>query len=120
VHPVIYAADIGSITAENFDWARLDVQQDSLRVERDGGAEIADLVEAVVPDPTAGEVSPWASSAPFSSQFPPMHFSWARRASVRAIVTSGRWPSHASIWFESCRGHQVKAYFGHLRATTGQ
>lgn len=50
MHPVIYAADIGSVTAGNFGWARLDVQRDSVRVEHDGGTEIADLVEAVAHD----------------------------------------------------------------------
>jgi len=50
VHPVIYAADIGSVAAGNFGWARLDAEHDSVRVEHDRGTEIADLVEAVAHD----------------------------------------------------------------------
>jgi hypothetical protein len=44
VEPVIYAADIGSITAGNFGWARLDPEQGSTQVERNDGTEIAELV----------------------------------------------------------------------------
>jgi hypothetical protein len=50
VNPVIYAADIGSVSAGNFGWARLDAQHGSVQVEHDGGTEIAELVEAVAHD----------------------------------------------------------------------
>ena len=49
MHPVIYAADIGSVTAGHFWWA-LDVDNESLHVEHSAGTEIADLVEAVARD----------------------------------------------------------------------
>jgi hypothetical protein len=50
VHPVIYAADIGSITSGNFGWARLDPEENSTQVERNDGTEIAELVDAVAYD----------------------------------------------------------------------
>jgi alkylated DNA nucleotide flippase Atl1 len=50
VHPVIYAADIGSITSGNFGWARIDPEQGSAYVERNDGTEIAELVDAVAFD----------------------------------------------------------------------
>jgi hypothetical protein len=50
VHPVIYAADIGSIASGNFGWARLDPEQGSAQVERNNGTEIAELVDAVAYD----------------------------------------------------------------------
>ena len=51
MQPVIYAADIGSIAGGKFGWARIDLEQDDIDVERDhDGAEIAELVEAVVGD----------------------------------------------------------------------
>jgi alkylated DNA nucleotide flippase Atl1 len=50
VNPVIYAADIGSVTAGNFGWARLDADRDSDRIEHDGGTDIAELVEAIAHD----------------------------------------------------------------------
>jgi hypothetical protein len=51
VQPVIYAADIGSIAAGNFGWARIDLEQGDIEVERDHGwVEIAELVEAVAGD----------------------------------------------------------------------
>jgi hypothetical protein len=48
--PVIYAADIGSVAAGNFGWARLDPEQNSTQVERNDGTEIAELVDAVADD----------------------------------------------------------------------
>ena len=50
MHPVIYAADIGSIASGNFGWARLDLEEGAARVERNDGTEIAELVDAVVFD----------------------------------------------------------------------
>jgi alkylated DNA nucleotide flippase Atl1 len=50
VHPVIYAADIGSIASGNFGWARLDPEQGTAQVDRNDGTEIADLVDAVAFD----------------------------------------------------------------------
>jgi alkylated DNA nucleotide flippase Atl1 len=50
VDPVIYAADIGSIKSGNFGWARVDPGRDTTQVERNGGSEIKDLVDAVEHD----------------------------------------------------------------------
>lgn len=50
----VYCADVGSIKQGNFGWARADVPERAVEEERGGATEIAELVNALERDLTAG------------------------------------------------------------------
>jgi len=54
MHPVVYAADIGSIAGRKFGWARVDTATGAAELERGDGTEISELVIDVARDLNAG------------------------------------------------------------------